>query len=67
MSVKLKQGERLKGIGLISIAIGTLALILNDIVFHGPSAATVTFAVIDFIGLVCLITGGIITKNKVNA
>lgn len=62
-----ESGERIKVIGFILIVIGTLGLILNDFVFQGPSAVTISFAVVDAAGLVCIISGGIINRNKANA
>ncbi len=68
MAAMSKQsGERIKGTGFILIAIGTLGLIFNDFVFQGSSAVTISFATVDFLGLVCLITGGLIAKDEVKA
>ena len=62
-----ESGERIKITGFILIIIGTLGLILNDFVFQGPSAITISLAVVDAAGLVGIISGGIITRNKASA
>jgi hypothetical protein len=62
-----ESGERIKVIGFILIVIGTLGLILNDFVFQGPSAVTISFAIVDVVGLIGIISGGLITRNKASA
>jgi hypothetical protein len=62
-----KSGERFKGAGFILISIGTLGLVVNDFIFNGPAAVTISFAAVDVIGLACLITGGLITRKKSSA
>jgi hypothetical protein len=65
--LRKESGERIKVIGFILIVIGTLGLILNDFVFQGPSAVTISFAAVDAAGLAGIISGGLITRNKANA
>jgi hypothetical protein len=65
--MRKESGERIKAIGFILIIIGTLGLILNDFVFQGPSAVTISFAIVDAAGLAGIISGGIITRNKASA
>jgi len=46
--------EATRLIAFILLIIGTLGLIINDFVFNWGSAATVTFAAINVLGLVVL-------------
>jgi hypothetical protein len=49
--------QRIRGIGYILIAIGTLGLILNAFIMEGSAIRTFIFAGVDIIGLACLIYG----------
>ena len=52
--VDMSLKEFIKFSGFILIAIGTVGLLLNEFVWEHSSSRTITFAVVDFVGLVNL-------------
>ncbi len=47
-------GEVARLIGFILLVVGTLGLLVNEFVFEGDRAATLTFAVFNLVGLTTL-------------
>ena len=47
-------GEVARLIGFILLVVGTLGLLVNEFVFEGGRAATLTFAVFNLVGLTTL-------------
>jgi hypothetical protein len=43
--------------GFIALIIGTIGLLLNEFVFNWGTAATLTFAAIDVLGIIALVVG----------
>ena len=62
--VDMSLKEFIKFSGFILIAIGTVGLLLNEFVWEHSSSRTITFAVVDFVGLVNLAFAHFGMKDK---
>ena len=62
--VDMSLKEFIKFSGFILIAIGTVGLLLNEFVWNHSSSRTITFAVVDFVGLVNLAFAHFGMKDK---
>ena len=68
--VKTSEGklrEFIKISGFVLIIVGTIGLLLNEFVWNTSSSRTITFAVVDFVGLVNLAFAHFgMRQNKIN-
>jgi len=62
-----KLREFIKISGFVLIIVGTIGLLLNEFVWNTSSSRTITFAVVDFVGLVNLAFAHFgMRQNKIN-
>ena len=52
--INVNMRELVKISGFVLIFVGTVGLLLNEFVLDAPSSCTITFAVVNFVGLVSL-------------
>ena len=59
--------NRIKGIGFILIAIGTIGLLLNELAFNASTVLTLSFAGVDVIGLIFLAVSHYMKSEKTDS